>query len=104
MDSPPVSSVTTTGRLTIAPVPSMAACGGTRIGVSNSAPWLPMLVMVNVPPASSSGLRPPLRARSAMSAMARASPASDRSLALWITGDSRPCSVSTAMPRCTEAW
>ncbi|SKZ41812.1 Uncharacterised protein [Mycobacteroides abscessus subsp. abscessus] len=91
----------TTGRLTIAPVPSIAACGGTRIGVSKSAPWLPMLVMVKVPPASSSGLRPFERARAAMSAMARARPASERSSALWITGDSSPFSVSTAIPRCT---
>ena len=45
-----------------------------------------MLVMVNVPPDSSSGLRSPDRARAAMSAIARASPASDRSPALWIDG------------------
>ena len=72
--------------------------------MSNSAPWLPMLVMVNVPPASSSGLRVPDRARAAMSEMARASPPSDRSPALWITGDSSPCSVSTAKPRCSASW
>ncbi|SKV14126.1 Uncharacterised protein [Mycobacteroides abscessus subsp. abscessus] len=81
----------------------MAACGGTRIGVSNKAPWLPMLVMVKVPPASSSGLRFPERARAAISAIARARPASDRSPALWITGESRPWSVSTAMPRCSAS-
>jgi hypothetical protein len=55
IDSLPNSSVTTTGRLTIAPVPRIATCGWLMIGVSNSAPLLPMLVMVNVPPESSSG-------------------------------------------------
>ena len=43
----------------------------------------------------------PAGPRAAISAMARARPAIDRSSALWITGDSRPWSVSTAMPRWT---
>jgi len=38
IDSFALSSTTTRGRLTMAPVPNIAACGGTRIGVSNNAP------------------------------------------------------------------
>ncbi len=39
----------------------------------------------------------------AISAIARARPASDRSPASWMTGESRPCSVSTANPRCSAS-
>ena len=65
----------TTGRLTTAPVPSMPTCGWLRIGVSNSAPRLPVLVSVNVPPVISSGLTLLARVRSARSAILRARPA-----------------------------
>ena len=44
----------TIGRFTMAPVPRMPDCGGTKIGVSKSAPTEPVLVTVNVPPESSS--------------------------------------------------
>ena len=57
------------------------------IGVSNSAPRLPVLVSVNVPPVSSSGVTLLVRVRSARSAILRASPARLRSPALWMTGD-----------------
>ena len=46
----------TTARLTTAPVPRMATCGWLMIGVSKSAPRLPVLVSVKVPPDSSSGV------------------------------------------------
>src|SRR3954468_15395955 len=93
MVSPPSASVTTTGRLTIAPVPRMATCGWLMIGVSKSAPRLPVLVMVKVPPARSSGVILLLRVRAATSAIARASPAMLRSPAFLTTGTMRPFSV-----------
>ena len=73
------------------------------IGVSNSAPRLPVLVSVNVPPDSSSGLTCPARVRAARSAIFLASPAMLRSPALRMTGTIRPRSVSTAMPRCSAS-
>src|SRR5713101_5649115 len=57
--SPSAASSTTTGRFTTVPVPRIATCGWLMIGVSNRAPRLPVLVSVNVPPASSSGLTCP---------------------------------------------
>src|SRR6185437_12010172 len=54
MTSPSAASSTTTGRLTTVPIPRMPTCGWLMIGVSNSAPRLPVLVSVNVPPARSS--------------------------------------------------
>ena len=63
MTSPSAGSSTTTARLTTVPVPRMPTCGWLMIGVSNSAPRLPVLVSVNVPPASSSGLTWPARVR-----------------------------------------
>ncbi len=99
MTSPSSGSLTTTGRLTTAPVPSIADCGDGTIGVSKSAPRLPVLVSVKVAPASSSGLILLVRVRSATSAIRRAMPARLRSPALWMTGTIRPRSVSTAMPR-----
>src|SRR5690349_9344427 len=97
--SPPSASRTTTGRFTTAPVPRMPTCGMLMIGVSNSAPRLPVLVSVNVPPPSSSGAILLPRVRSARSAILRAIPAMLRSPASRITGTIRPLSVSTAMPR-----
>ena len=71
----PSASLITIGRLTIAPVPRIADCGGTKIGVSNSAPTEPVLVMVKVPPDSSSGPILLSRVRLARSAILRAMPA-----------------------------
>ena len=82
----------------------MPTCGWLMIGVSNSAPRLPVLVSVNVPPESSSGLILLVRVRSARSAIRLARPARLRSPASRITGTSRPRSVSTAMPRCSASW
>ena len=64
------STETTTGRFWIAAVPKIPACGGTRIGVSDSAPSEPILVIVKVAPNNSVGLSLLFRARSARSAMA----------------------------------
>ena len=69
------------------------------IGVSKSAPTLPRLVIVNVPPESSSGPILLVRVRSATSAIFLASPATDRSPASLTTGVSSPFSVSTANAR-----
>ena len=60
------------------------------IGVSNSAPRLPVLVSVNVPPDSSSGLILLVRVRSARSAIRLARPARFRSPASRMTGTIRP--------------
>ena len=103
MTSPSSGSLTTTGRLTTAPVPRIADCGVGTIGVSKSAPRLPVLVSVKVPPAISSGLILLVRVRSARSAIRLARPPRLRSPALWMTGTSRPRSVSTAMPRCSAS-
>ncbi|MDT4885460.1 hypothetical protein FQZ97_1216970 [compost metagenome] len=74
----------------------MATCGWLMIGVSHRAPKLPRLVIVNVPPDSSSGPILLLRVRSATSAIFLARPEIDRSPASLTTGVSRPFSVSTA--------
>ena len=102
--SPRAGSSMTTGRLTTVPVPRMATCGWLMIGVSNSAPRLPVLVSVKVPPASSSGLTCPALVRPARSAIFRARPPMLRSPALRMTGTISPRSVSTAMPRCSASW
>ena len=94
----------TTARLTTVPVPRMATWGWLMIGVSNSAPRLPVLVIVKVPPESSSGPILLVRVRSATSAILRASPAIERSPASLITGVSRPFSVSTATARFSWSW
>jgi hypothetical protein len=104
MTSSPSGPATTFGSLTIAPVPRMPTCGWLMIGVSNSAPALPMLVIVNVPPESSSGPILLARVRAATSAIFLASPARLRSSAFLMTGTSRPRGVSTAIARWTAPW
>src|SRR5690606_27173150 len=52
----------TIARSLIACMPRMALCGGLTIGVENSEPKVPPLVMVNVPPCRSSSFSPPSRA------------------------------------------
>ena len=89
----------TTGRFTTAPGPRIATWGLLMIGVSHSAPTLPRLVIVKVPPESSSGPILLVRVRSATSAIFLASPAMERSPASLTTGVSRPFSVSTANAR-----
>src|SRR6478735_5311753 len=84
----------TTGRFTTAPGPRIATWGLLMIGVSKSAPKLPRLVIVNVPPESSSGPILLVRVRWATSAIFFARPATDRSPASLTTGVSRPFSVS----------
>src|SRR6266536_725078 len=100
--SPRSGSSTTTGRRTIAGVAKMAALGWLMIGVSHTAPRLPVLVTVMVEPDSSSGLILPSRVRAATSAMALASPARLRVSACLITGTNSPLGVSTATPRLTS--
>ena len=60
---------------------------------------LPGLVMVNVPPCTSSGLSCLARARSATSAIARLRPSMFFSSAFLMTGTIKPSSSATAMPR-----
>jgi len=82
----------------------MPTCGWLMIGVSNSAPRLPVLVSVNVAPDSSSGLTLLSRVRRPRSSILRASPAIDRSPESLTVATSSPRSVSTAMPRCSASY
>ena len=63
------SRSTTTGRFTIASRSRIPTWGWLMIGVASTAPNWPGLVIVNVPPWTSSGSSPPARARSATSAI-----------------------------------
>ena len=74
------------------------------IGVSNSAPPEPVLVIVKVEPDSSLGLTWLSRVRAARSLMCLARPGMFRSPAFLTTGTSRPRGVSTAMPMCSTSW
>ena len=100
--SPRSGSSTTTGRLTIAGVAKMAALGWLMMGVSQTAPRLPVLVSEMVEPDSSPGSILPSRVRAATSAMALARPARFSDSAFLTTGTNRPLGVSTATPRCTS--
>ena len=60
----------TTGRSLIACIPSMALCGGFKMGVESIEPKIPPLVIVKVPPVNSSKLSLPSRARPENSFMA----------------------------------
>ena len=60
-------SSTTTTRLSTLPTPRIATCGWLMMGNPNSAPKMPGLVMVNVPPCTSSGFSCLVRARVARS-------------------------------------
>jgi len=73
------------------------------IGVSNNAPLEPVLVRVKVPPPSSSGVILFSRVLAATSDILRAIPPMFKSPASFTTGTNNPRSVSTAMPRCSEA-
>ena len=77
----PDSSEMTTGRLTTASRSRMAIWGWLMIGVAAIAPKAPGLVIVNVPPRTSSGDSSPARARRPSSAMARPSPSAESSWA-----------------------
>jgi hypothetical protein len=79
-------------------MPRMPLCGGFRIGVDSIDPNTPPLVMVKVPPVSSSMEMVPSRAFSPYSAMAFSMPAKPRLSASRITGTSRPRSLETAIP------
>ena len=88
----------TTGRLTIASVVSMAACGGLTRGWDIIEPRAPVLFSVNVPPRTSSNVSLLSLARWVISREARASPAMVSLLASCIIGTTRPCGAATAMP------
>src|SRR5438132_582331 len=80
------------------PTPRIATCGWLMTGIPNSAPNTPGLVIVKVPPATSSGFSCLLRARPARSATARLKPSRLRSSAFLMTGTINPQSSATAMP------
>ena len=82
----------------------MPTWGWLMIGVSISAPREPVLVIVKVPPESSSGAILFARVRSATSAILRERPPRLRSPASWTTGTISPAGESTAMPRCSAPW
>src|SRR5690625_5248816 len=103
IESSPSAFCTTAGRLVMVPVPRMATVGCATIGVSNSAPPDPVLVIVNVAPDRSSGPRSLLLAREPRSPTCRARPARFRSPAFLMTGTISPRSVSAAMPMFSTA-
>ena len=73
------------------------------IGVAMIEPYWPGLVIVNVPPRTSSAVSSRARARVARSRIRAASPSTDSSWASWITGTISPSSPSdTAIPRLTS--
>ena len=82
----------------------MPTCGWLMIGVAMIEPNWPGLVIVNVPPSTSSAVSSRARARRAMSLIRAARPSTDSSWALWMTGTMRPSSPSeTAIPRLTSS-
>ena len=80
IESLPSSSVTTTGRLTTASRSRIATCGWLMTGVAMIEPNWPGLVIVNVPPWTSSGRSWRERAARARSLMRLASPSADEVL------------------------
>ena len=102
MASLPNSSLTTTGRFSMPPTPRMATCGWLMMGKPITVPKTPGLVMVKVPPCTSSGESFLARARSARSPMRRASPTRESSSAFLTTGTMSPQGSATAMPRFTS--
>ena len=84
----------------------MATCGWLMIGVPMIAPQPPGFVIVKVPPWTSSGISFFVRARSARSAIARASPRRFKPSAFLITGTINPFppSSATAIPRLTYCF
>jgi len=85
-------------------VPRIADCGWLITGVPWNVPYPPGFVIVNVPPATSSGTSFFSRERVARSAIAFAMPSRFIVSALRITGTMRPLpsASSTAMPRLTN--
>ena len=75
------------------------------IGVAMIDPYWPGLVIVKVPPYTSSGVSCRDRARRAISRIRAASPSTDSSCARGTTGTISPSSPSdTAIPRFTSLW
>src|SRR5438045_3553969 len=86
-------------RFTISPIRTMPTCGWLMIDAPQRLPFSPGFETVKEPPESSSAVTLPVRARAARSSSARARRSTLFSLALRMTGTSRPLSVSTATPR-----
>src|SRR5947199_127203 len=102
IESLPSLSVSTTGRLITASRSRIATCGWLMIGVAMIEPYWPGLVIVNVPPRTSSAESSFARARRASSLIRAARPSAESSCASWITGTIRPSAPSDpAIPRFT---
>src|ERR1700740_2448219 len=86
MESLPSASVTTTGRFTIASRSRIPTWGWLMMGVAMIAPYCPGVVIVHVPPWTSSRGRCRDRARRATSRIRAASPSTENSWARWMTG------------------
>src|SRR5467141_2823020 len=96
-----IPSPMTMGRRTIDSVVRIAACGWLMIGWLATDPVAPVLLSVNVPPWTSSGLSCLLRARSMRSFSDRTRSVKPRWSASLRTGTMRPSGIETAMPRLT---
>src|SRR5437588_4775419 len=96
-----IPSPITTGRRTMDSVVRIAACGWLMIGWLATEPVAPVLLSVNVPPWTSSGLSCLLRARSMRSFNERTRSVKPRWSASLRTGTMRPSGIETAMPRLT---
>ena len=96
-----MASSITTGRFSIASNARIAHCGRLMMGTLMIEPNGPGLVIVNVPPCTSSGMSFLDRARLATSLMALASPTRFIDSAPFTTGTMRPSSSATAIPRFT---
>ncbi len=79
-------------------MPRIALCGMFRIGVESSEPNTPPLVIVNVPPVSSSSVIEPSRARFAYADTPCSMSPKLIASASRSTGTIRPRSVETATP------
>src|SRR5581483_992543 len=88
----------TTGRGSVPPTASIAACGGLRTATNCPTPYMPRFEIVNVPPSRSSGRSFPPRARVTMSARRAATSVSVRRSTPRTTGTTRPCGAATARP------
>ena len=92
------SSAVTMGRFWILCMPRIPDWGGLRMGVDNSEPKTPPLVMVKVPPCRSSSASFPSRARRPKSAMLFSMSAKLSASASRTTGTTRPWGEPTATP------
>ncbi len=85
-------------------MPRIALCGELTIGVDSSEPKTPPLVMVKVPPVSSSIVIVPARARAAKLPIDFSISAKLKRSASRSTGTISPRSVDTATPMSKYSW